>query len=88
MTTKKIILLSLVTIPLLLSAENITLDDIDVTVKVGEGGESSLVQKEGYMKSAPMQKQITTKQALEIAGTNGDPIKALKSFCGYCEYQQ
>ena len=82
MTTKKLILLSLVTIPLLLNAENITLDDIDVTAKIVDGGESSLVQKEGYMKSAPMQKQITTKQALEIAGTNGDPVKALKSFAG------
>ncbi len=34
------------------------------------------------MPNAPMQKQITSKEALMIPGTNGDPIKALKSFAG------
>jgi hypothetical protein len=84
--TKKLITLSLITIPLLLNAE-ITLDTIEVNAQ--EQSDSSRVtsayevfEKEGYMKAAPMQKQITAKQALEIAGTNGDPLKALKSFAG------
>ncbi len=54
-------------------------------LEVNAGGElegEMILQKEGFMKSAPMQKQITTKQALAVAGTNGDPIKALKSFAG------
>jgi hypothetical protein len=83
-TIHKIIYLSLATIPLLLNAENITLDSIEVNAQKQNGGsmENMLFQKEGYMKAAPMQKQITTKDALQIAGTNGDPIKALKSFAG------
>jgi len=79
---KKYIYLSLVTIPLLLSAENITLDSIEVNAQLSRSDGEVLYDKEGYMKAAPMQKQITSKQALEIAGTNGDPIKALKSFAG------
>ncbi len=41
-----------------------------------------IIEKESFFKSAPMQKFITIKQALQIAGTNGDPIKALKSYAG------
>jgi len=85
LSRKKLITLSLITIPLLLSAE-VSLDTIEVNVKEQNSTSSSnvevLFQKEGYMKAAPMQKQITAKQALEIAGTNGDPIKALKTFAG------
>ena len=84
MITKKEILLSLVTIPLLLNAENVTLDTIEVNAQEesAESVDEVLYEKEGYMKSAPMQKQMTSKQALGIAGTNGDPIKALKTFAG------
>ena len=89
MTTKKLILLSLITIPLLLSAENVTLDTINVnaqesntTLYVTDGAAYVPFEKEGYMKSAPMQSQITTQQALEMAGTNGDPVKALQSLAG------
>ncbi len=82
---KKLITLSLITIPLLLKAE-VTLDSIEVNAEEQNTTSTSstevLYQKEGYMKAAPMQKQITSKQALEIAGTNGDPIKALKTFAG------
>ena len=80
----KLITLSLITIPLLLQAE-VTLDAIEVNAQESSSGVDSgyeVYQKEGYMKAAPMQKQITAKQALEIAGTNGDPLKALKSFAG------
>lgn len=76
--TKKQILLSLTTLPLVLNAE-VTLDTIEVNAQKHS---DEVYQKEGYMKDAPMQKQLTAKQALEIAGTNGDPIKALKSFAG------
>ena len=83
---KKLITLSLITIPLLLQAE-VTLDSIEVNAK--EQGASNGVasgyevyEKEGYMKAAPMQKQMTSKEALEIAGTNGDPLKALQTFAG------
>jgi len=78
---KKQTLLRLMVMPLLLNAENITLDTIEVSAQE-ENSKEVLYQKVGYMKSAPMQKQITSKQALEIAGTNGDPIKALKTFAG------
>ncbi|MCF6244474.1 MAG: TonB-dependent receptor plug domain-containing protein [Sulfurovum sp.] len=84
MITKKHILLSLITIPLLLNAE-VTLDTIDVNAQENNNSGSVdevVFQKEGYMKAAPMQKQMTAKQALQIAGTNGDPIKALKTFAG------
>jgi len=40
------------------------------------------IQKQDFLKNAPMQKQITTKEALDIPGTNGDPLKAIKSFAG------
>ena len=69
--------------PLLLTAD-IQLADIEVTSSTDTNQEDMdfLIQKESFMSNAPMQKQITSKQALQIAGTNGDPIKALKSFAG------
>ncbi|HHD75676.1 MAG TPA: hypothetical protein ENK82_06855 [Campylobacterales bacterium] len=68
--------------PLLLAAE-VQLEDIEVTETESFEEEGSfLYQKEGYMPNAPMQKQITTQEALKVAGTNGDPVKALKSFAG------
>ena len=93
MLNNKLILLSLITIPLLLSAENVTLSTIEVNADLnGTSEESSEVnsantlgkvyQKEGFMKAAPMQKQVNVQSALEVAGTNGDPIKALKTFAG------
>jgi len=91
MINKKQILLSLVTIPLLLNAENVTLDTIEVNAQEAqvEQKQSSaafagdvVFEKVGYMKAAPMQKQISGKRALEVAGSNGDPIKALQTFAG------
>lgn len=68
--------------PLLLTAE-VQLEDINVDFSTEVQEESDfLIQKEGYMENAPMQKQISTKEALKVAGTNGDPVKALKSFAG------
>ena len=69
--------------PLLLMAE-IELQDIEITSSTESTQESMefLIQKESFMPNAPMQKQITAKQALQIAGSNGDPIKAMKSFAG------
>jgi hypothetical protein len=82
--TKKLITLSLISMPLLLNAE-VTLDSIEVNAQ--EQSDSSRVtsgyevfQKEGYMKAAPMQKQMSAKEALQIAGTNGDPLKALQTL--------
>ncbi len=76
----KKITLSLLT-SLSLIADTIELDKVEVNA-ASTDETSFIVDKEGYMKSAPSQKQITTKQALQIAGTNGDPLKALKSFAG------
>ena len=68
--------------PLLLMAE-VQLEDIEVTSSESSEEEMDfLIQKESFMPNAPMQKQITSKEALMIPGTNGDPIKALKSFAG------
>jgi hypothetical protein len=85
---KKQILLSLATIPLLLNAE-VTLDTIEVnaqeeqkTVSTTGFAGDTVFQKEGYMKAAPMQKQISGKRAMQVAGSNGDPLKALQSFAG------
>ena len=68
-------------VPLLLQAET-KLEDINISASVEPTDTNFLVEQEGYMKNAPMQKQIRTQDALLIAGTNGDPIKALKSFAG------
>ncbi len=76
---KKIILL--LSSPLIMIAQSIDLDTVLVHGSE-EKGESLLIQKEGYMNKAPMQKQITIEQALQSAGTNGDPIKALSTFAG------
>jgi len=93
MTNKKQILLSFIAIPLLLNAE-VTLDTIEVNAEeLNVTSEDSnhvssanvlgeVFEKEGFMKAAPMQKQMNTKRALEVAGTNGDPIKAIKTFAG------
>ena len=91
MPNKKQILLSLITIPLLLSAKNITLDTIEVNAQKEQSVETvnttgfagdTVFQKEGYMKAAPMQKQISGKRAMQVAGSNGDPVKALQAFAG------
>ena len=81
-------LLSLIAIPLLIHAE-VSLETIEVTAQdeqhiastTGFAGDS-VFQKEGYMKAAPMQKQISGKRAMQVAGSNGDPIKALQAFAG------
>ena len=78
------LLLSLLIINLLYS-EDIILPDIKVTSSIEEEGDDQddlIVQKEGFMPKAPMQQQMTTKQALQTAGSNGDPIKALSSLAG------
>jgi len=68
--------------PLLLVAD-VELADIDISSSTQSTEEMDfLIQKESFMPNAPMQKQITSKEALLIPGTNGDPIKALKSFAG------
>ena len=87
---KKQILLSLIAIPLLLNAE-VTLDTIEVNAHeeqsrytastTGFAGDT-VFQKEGYMKAAPMQKQISGRRAMQVAGSNGDPLKALQAFAG------
>ena len=84
----KLILLGLVAIPLLLNAE-IILETIEVNAQdeqqtantTGFAGDS-VFQKEGYMKAAPMQKQISGERAMQVAGSNGDPLKALQAFAG------
>ncbi len=76
----KPLFLSLITINLL-SAQTIELQDIEVIGTI-ESEEEAIIQKESFLPAAPMQKQITTKEALGIAGTNGDPLKALQSFAG------
>ena len=68
--------------PLIMIADTIELDKIEVNAQGTDESAIMIEQKEGYMQSAPMQKQITVEQALQVAGTNGDPIKALKSFAG------
>ena len=77
---KRVFLLFL--IPLFLLAESIELDKVEVKATSSDDESDFIIEKEGFMRSAPMQKQITLKQALQIAGTNGDPLKALKSFAG------
>lgn len=71
--------------PLLLFSET-KLSDIEVTAQTQSQSEEDngdfLIQKASFMPKAPMQQQMTSKQALGIAGTNGDPVKALKSFAG------
>ena len=89
----KRILLSLITIPLLLSAESVTLDTIEVNAQEEQNSMQSststtgfagdkVFEKEGYMTAAPMQKQISGVRAMQVAGSNGDPIKALQAFAG------
>jgi len=68
--------------PIFVFAE-MQLEDINISeTNSVEAEESFLYQKESYMPNAPMQKQITTQEALKVAGSNGDPVKALKSFAG------
>ncbi|MCF6330586.1 MAG: TonB-dependent receptor plug domain-containing protein [Sulfurimonas sp.] len=76
-------LLSLCLIPFFLFAETINLNKIEVNaIDEGESEREFIIEKEGYMKSAPMQHQITISKALEVAGSNGDPVKVLKTFAG------
>lgn len=92
LTPRILIAFSLLTLPFSVNAE-LTLDTIEVNADAETAPEAevksdaayagdSVFQKEGYLKSAPMQKQISGKRALEVAGTNGDPVKALKTFAG------
>ncbi|MCH9814117.1 MAG: TonB-dependent receptor plug domain-containing protein [Epsilonproteobacteria bacterium] len=68
--------------PLFLQADSVILDRVEVNAADSQNGGSVYIEKEGYMKAAPMQKRLTTEEALQVAGTNGDPVKALKSFAG------
>ncbi len=75
----------LLLIPLLLTAQTLTLETIEVGAQQETQEQSryeETVDKEGYMPRAPMQHQITTKRALEVAGSNGDPVKVLKTLAG------
>ncbi len=71
----------LLILPISILAQTVELESIKVNAST-EDNLGVIIEKEGFMKSAPMQKQITTEQALQIPGTNGDPIKALKSYAG------
>ncbi|KIM10376.1 MAG: hypothetical protein KU37_10560 [Sulfuricurvum sp. PC08-66] len=44
--------------------------------------ESGYIEQGDYMNLAPMQKRLSVDDALEIPGTNGDPLKAIKTFAG------
>lgn len=71
-----------------INADTIELDAIDVngsggvTQNINEEYSEGIIKSETFLPSAPMQKQLTTKEALRVAGTNGDPIKAIQSFAG------
>ena len=95
---KSKIVYSLGLLPFLLNAETLVLDDISVrggdegnytrqqtsrpkASTTGFAGDK-VFDREGYMKSAPMQKQMSGARAMEVAGSNGDPIKALQAFAG------
>ena len=67
--------------PLLLMSETV-LDDIEITHETKNEEINFLIKKESFLENAPMQKQISLNDALQIAGTNGDPLKAIKSFAG------
>ncbi len=61
------------------------LSDINVTATENSNNETAqtpLLQSEIFLPAAPMQKQIRTKDALEIAGSNGDPLKSIQTFAG------
>jgi hypothetical protein len=62
---------------LLANDQNTTLEFSTIQVE-----DEPLLQKEDFLQNAPMQKQITVKDALNIAGSNGDPINAIKTFAG------
>ncbi len=66
-------------LPILLFAEtNSSIEEFD-NIEV-EG--SVYIQNQDFLKNAPMQKQISIQEAMDIPGTNGDPLKALKSLAG------
>ncbi len=75
-------------VPLLLNADNILLEPIEVNAQEEQEQSSAafaddnVFQKEGYLQSAPMQKQISGARAMEVAGSNGDPLKSLQTFAG------
>ncbi|MDD2828045.1 MAG: TonB-dependent receptor plug domain-containing protein [Sulfuricurvum sp.] len=88
---KRLILLC---VPFFLSAQTFELEKIEITNETNQTigntviskeswlNDSGLIQKENYLQSAPMQKQISVKNALEQAGSNGDPLGSLKTFAG------
>jgi hypothetical protein len=39
-------------------------------------------EKDSFLKNAPMQKQISKKQAMQSAGSNGDPLKVIRTLAG------
>ena len=75
------ILLSLLTSNFLF-AETILLDDITVVGTDTHSSENFIFQKESYLPKAPMQQQILIQDALNTAGSNGDPLKAIGSLAG------
>jgi hypothetical protein len=86
--------ITLTLLPFLVSAQTVELERIEVSAETNQTigntviskeswlNNSGLLQKENYLQSAPMQKQISVKQALEQAGSNGDPLASLKTFAG------
>ena len=58
-------------------------EDIGVIFVNEEGKKKdAYIQTETFIENMPMQKQITTKEALDMPGVQGDPIKAIKTFAG------
>ncbi|HIM93519.1 MAG TPA: hypothetical protein EYM49_00595 [Campylobacterales bacterium] len=66
----------------LLFAQSTLLQDIEVIATDENREENIIFQKESFIQNAPMQQQITTKQAINTAGSNGDPLKAISSLAG------
>jgi len=75
------ILLSLL-VSNLLFADTIQLDDIEIVATDESSSGDAVFQKESYLPNAPMQQQILVQDALSIAGSNGDPLKAISSLAG------
>ncbi len=76
----------LLLLTLMLSAEVVELEEIEIGATTSSDHKRAIygdvVAKEGYMQKAPMQRSITGAKALEVAGSNGDPIKILQTYAG------
>ncbi|HFS85501.1 MAG TPA: hypothetical protein ENK72_02665, partial [Epsilonproteobacteria bacterium] len=73
------LLLTLLLLPL--HADVQVLADIEVRSDRLSGSDT-LIRGDTFLSAAPMQQQIRVEKALQVAGTNGDPVKALQSLAG------